>query len=45
MPLDIARSFLVFPEYAAMELAAIDTETASDLHASLRAVVALGSAD
>jgi predicted amidohydrolase len=33
---------LVFPEYAAMELAAIDTATASDLHASLRAVVALG---
>ena len=34
---------LVFPEYAAMELAAIDSTTASDLHASLRAVVALGS--
>lgn len=33
---------LVFPEYAAMELAAIDRSTASDLHASLRAVVALG---
>ena len=33
---------LVFPEYAAMELAAIDSSTASDLHASLRAVVALG---
>ncbi len=33
---------LVFPEYAAMELAAIDSATASDLHASLRAVVALG---
>lgn len=33
---------LVFPEYAAMELAAIDRVTASDLHASLRAVVALG---
>ena len=33
---------LVFPEYAAMELAAIDFATASDLHASLRAVVALG---
>ncbi len=33
---------LVFPEYAAMELAAIDKATASDLHASLRAVVALG---
>lgn len=33
---------LVFPEYAAMELAAIDKPTASDLHASLRAVVALG---
>ena len=26
---------LVFPEYAAMELAAIDKATASDLHASL----------
>lgn len=34
---------LVFPEYGAMELAAIDSATASDLHASLRAVVALGS--
>ncbi|OYY69583.1 MAG: amidohydrolase [Sphingomonadales bacterium 28-55-16] len=33
---------VVFPEYAAMELAAIDRSTASDLHASLRAVVALG---
>ena len=33
---------LVFPEYAAMELAAIDQSTASDLHASLRAVIALG---
>ncbi|WP_373474729.1 carbon-nitrogen hydrolase family protein [Sphingorhabdus sp.] len=33
---------LVFPEYAAMELAAIDASTAGDLHASLRAVVALG---
>lgn len=33
---------LVFPEYAAMELAAIDSATASGLHASLRAVVALG---
>ncbi len=33
---------LVYPEYAAMELAAIDKPTASDLHASLRAVVALG---
>jgi predicted amidohydrolase len=33
---------LVFPEYAAIELAAIDRSTASDLHASLRAVVALG---
>jgi predicted amidohydrolase len=33
---------LVFPEYAAMELAAINTATASDLHASLRAVVVLG---
>jgi predicted amidohydrolase len=32
---------LVFPEYAAMELAAIDASTAGDLHASLRAVVAL----
>nr|MBP6442317.1 amidohydrolase [Sphingorhabdus sp.] len=37
-----SAQLLVFPEYAAMELAAIDTETASDLHASLRAVVALG---
>jgi len=33
---------LVFPEYAAMELSAIDRSTASDLHASLRAVIALG---
>ena len=33
---------LVFPEYAAMELAGIDRLTASDLHASLRAVIALG---
>ncbi|MFN0047006.1 MAG: carbon-nitrogen hydrolase family protein [Sphingorhabdus sp.] len=42
---DAARQgaqLLVFPEYAAMELAAIDSATASDLHASLRAVVALG---
>lgn len=37
-----SAQLLVFPEYAAMELAAIDTATASDLHASLRAVVALG---
>lgn len=33
---------LVFPEYAAMELAAIDNSTGSDLQASLRAVIALG---
>jgi predicted amidohydrolase len=35
---------LVFPEYAAMELAAIEPATSSDLHASLRAVVAMGAA-
>ncbi len=35
---------LVFPEYAAMELAAIDPTTSGDLHASLRAVVSMGAA-
>ena len=35
---------LVFPEYAAMELAATDPATSADLHASLRAVVAMGAA-
>ena len=35
---------LLFPEYASMELAAIDPATASDLHQSLRSVIELGEA-
>ena len=35
-------SLLVFPEYAAMELSAIDRATAGDLQGSLRTVIAVG---
>jgi predicted amidohydrolase len=37
-------SLLVFPEYAAMELSAVDPGTAGDLQGSLRTVIAAGEA-